>query len=293
MATYTIIGGDQKEYGPISEAQLRQWIVDGRANAQSRVKAEGATEWKTLSDLPEFGGGPTSSAPPPPLTNPATIITPKTSGMAITSLVLGILGIFTCGLTALFGLIFGIIAMSKVRNSGGKLSGHGLALAGVIVSAIFLVVLPVFAILGGMLMPALAAAKQKAQAINCVNNEKQLGLAVRIYSGNNTNHFPPAATWCDAIKAAAGSEKVFRCNAATPSSQCGYAFNAKLDGLDESKINPQTVAIFESDVGWNASGGPELMIAKPRHARVFVVGLADGSVQQLRESQLNSLRWDP
>ena len=46
-------------------------------------------------------------------------------------------------------------------------------------------------------------------------------------------------------------------------------------------------------LGWNASGGPELMIAKPRHNRVFVVGLADGSVQQLRESQLNTLRWDP
>ena len=142
-----------------------------------------------------------------------------------------------------------------------------------------------------MLMPALAAAKLKAQAINCVNNEKQLGLAVRIYSDNNTNHFPPAAAWCDAIKKTVGSEKIFKCSAAT--SQCGYAFNAKLDGLDESKINPQTVVIFESDAGWNASGGPELMIAKPRHARVFVVGLADGSVQQLHESQLNTWRWDP
>jgi prepilin-type processing-associated H-X9-DG protein len=35
------------------------------------------------------------------------------------------------------------------------------------------------------------------------------------------------------------------------------------------------------------------MIGKPRHARLFVVAFADGSVQQLRESQLNTLRWDP
>ena len=57
--------------------------------------------------------------------------------------------------------------------------------------------------------------------------------------------------------------------------------------------NPQTVELFESDTGWNASGGPELMIGKSRHARMFVVAFADGSVQQLRESQLATLRWDP
>jgi len=51
--------------------------------------------------------------------------------------------------------------------------------------------------------------------------------------------------------------------------------------------------IFESDGGWNANGGPELMIGKSRHSRVFLVAFADGSVQRLRESQLNTLRWDP
>ncbi len=291
MATYIIIGGDLKEYGPISEAQLREWIADGRAVAQSKVKTEGATEWRTLSDFPEFRDVIKSPAPPP-LTDAAPVVTPKTSAMAVTSLVLGVLGLFTCGFTALFGLILGIIAMVKVKNSGGKLSGNGLALAGVIVSGVFLFLMPLM-ILPAMLLPALAAAKQKAQEINCVNNEKQLALAIRIYSGDNKDKFPPAATWCDAIKAGLGSEKVFKCPAADTSSRCDYAFNAKLDGLDEDKINPQTVMIFESDAGWNASGGPELMIGKPRHARMFVVALADGSIHQLRESELNTLRWDP
>lgn len=292
MANYNIIGRDQKQYGPVAETQLRQWIAEGRLNAQSKVQAEGAPEWNTLSDFPEFQDVLKSSAPPPlPATTPASA--PKTSGLAVTSLVLGVLGMFTCGLTALFGLILGIIAMVKVRNSGGKLGGNGLALAGVIVSAIFLLMIPVFGMLGGMLLPALAAAKQKAQDINCVNNEKQLALAVRIYSGDHSNQFPPAATWCDAVKTSVGSEKVFKCPAASSGSRCDYAFNTKLDGLDESKVSPQTVMIFEADSGWNANGGPELMIGKPRHAHVFVVAFADGSVQQLRESQLNTLRWDP
>ena len=288
MANYIIIGSDKKEYGPITEAQLRQWIVDGRADAQSKVQVEGATEWRLLSDLPEFGDVLKKSAPP---TLPVTV--PKTSGLAITSLVLGILGLLTCGLTSLFGLILGIIALVKVKNSRGAVGGHGIALAGTIVSGIALVLIPVFAILAAMLLPALAAAKQKAQEINCVNNEKQLALAVRIYSGDNTNHFPPAATWSDAINTTVGSAKVFKCPAATSGSRCDYAFNVKLDGLEEGKVNPSTVMIFEADAGWDANGGPELMIGKLRHARMFVVAFADGSVQQLRESQLNTLRWDP
>jgi prepilin-type processing-associated H-X9-DG protein len=224
---------------------------------------------------------------PPPLPEAAPT---KTSALAVTSLVLGILGLFTCGMTALVGLILGIISLVKIQNSGGKLKGFGLALAGTIVSGIFLLMLPIFA---AMLLPALAAAKQKAQEINCVNNEKQLALAVKMYSDNHTNYFPPAATWCDAIKTYTGSESIFKCPGANSDSRCDYAFNAKLDGMDESKVNPQTVEIFESDGGWNANGGPELMIGKPRHARMFVVAFADGSVQQLRESQINTLRWDP
>ena len=33
MATYTIIGGDQKEYGPVTGDDLRQWMAEGRLNA--------------------------------------------------------------------------------------------------------------------------------------------------------------------------------------------------------------------------------------------------------------------
>jgi Domain of unknown function (DUF4190)/GYF domain 2 len=289
MADYIIIGGDQKEYGPISAEEVRQWLAEGRAAAQTKAKMEGATEWKMLSDFPEFRDVLKSSIPPL-LAASESDVTPKLSGMAITSLVLGILGMFTCALTAPFGLILGIIAVTKVKNSRGALTGFGIALAGLIVSAVALMMIPIFA---AMLLPALAAAKQKAQLINCVNNEKDLALAVKVYSGDHANHFPPAATWCDAIATLVGSEKVFKCSAGNASSRCDYGFNAKLDGLDESKINPQTVEIFESDAGWNASGGSELMIGKPRHARMFVVAFADGSVQQLRESQISTLRWDP
>ena len=54
MPTYKIIGGDQKQYGPVSEDELRQWIAEGRLSDYSLALAEGGTEWKPLTAFPEF-----------------------------------------------------------------------------------------------------------------------------------------------------------------------------------------------------------------------------------------------
>lgn len=54
MASYTIIGGDNKEYGPVTEADVKQWIAEGRLNANSRAKGEGDAEFRALAQFPEF-----------------------------------------------------------------------------------------------------------------------------------------------------------------------------------------------------------------------------------------------
>ena len=75
---YNIIGGDQKEYGPITADDLRRWIAEGRLSGQSLVRAEGGGEWRMLSAFPEFtealqaqAGQSPSAGPisPPPITS--------------------------------------------------------------------------------------------------------------------------------------------------------------------------------------------------------------------------------
>jgi prepilin-type processing-associated H-X9-DG protein len=297
---YRVLGADGKEYGPVNAETLGEWFTSSQANAQTKVKPEGAADWQTLGSLPEFAAlfsaAPGASAMPPPV--PAQFGEAKTSGMAITSLVLGILGVFTCGVTALVGLVLGIVSLVRINRSGGRLSGKGLAIAGICSSGVFLLMLPIWA---ALMLPALARAKAKAQSINCVNNVKQLDLGILLYSQANGTQLPPANSWCDAILPNVASPRVFLCPAATGGGRCHYAFNQKLGGLSLNKItNPsRTVMIFESDGGWspgggwNASGGRQLVIGNPRHSRRVVVGFADGHVEQIAESELDQLIWEP
>ncbi|MFN3408141.1 MAG: DUF4339 domain-containing protein [Limisphaerales bacterium] len=59
---FRIIGGDGREYGPVTADQLRQWLAEGRANAQTLTRRETEANWQPLANLPEFGGIVSASA---------------------------------------------------------------------------------------------------------------------------------------------------------------------------------------------------------------------------------------
>ena len=67
-----------------------------------------------------------------------------------------------------------------------------------------LVVIAIIAILAAMLLPALAAAKQRAQTLKCLNNMRQWGLGFHIYSDDNNDFVPEEGNVTGAINDTGG-----------------------------------------------------------------------------------------
>lgn len=146
---YRIIGVDGRQYGPATAEQLRQWIVEGRANAQTQTLAVGAAEWKPLGALPEFTGHFTPQNPPVirPMRPGISVAGPvlKTSSFATLGMIFGILSLLCgcgccCGLPFnLAGLVFSLIALVQINQHPDRYEGRGMAIAGLILSVASLI----------------------------------------------------------------------------------------------------------------------------------------------------------
>jgi prepilin-type processing-associated H-X9-DG protein len=140
-------------------------------------------------------------------------------------------------------------------------------------------------ILGAILFPVFARARETARKAVCLSNVKNIALAFDMYLEDNDDRFPAADAWCDALEAYLPNTEVYRC-ASVMDQPCGYAYNAALSHVQG--IAPEhasaTVLIFESDRGWNAAGGPELLSAEPRHLGGDNFGYADGHAEWM-------IRW--
>ncbi len=142
---------------------------------------QGATDQQDGSQTPGPGAQhPAAEMPLPP---------PETSGLAIASLVCGIVGFVSCGLGGLAGLVLGIWAMVKItdnplKRQGGAGHRRNLRLRRLASRR------PVRGRNCGLTMPALGRARTEARKAACMGNQHNLGLSFAMYS-NDYMVFPP------------------------------------------------------------------------------------------------------
>jgi len=324
---FRILGTDGSIEGPIGVEVLRQRLLCGQLSPETHVQRDGTSDWLPLSELPELADSlrpaagtppplPSGSAPPPSSAGPLPPATPPplpllpspsaatrsptlrqvpagapphTSALAIASLILGALGLCTVGVTALLGVPFSLAALWSIRRRQAALKGRALAWTGLGLS-VFSLVLAAVAL--GFLLPFLARMNFQSRRVSCVNNLKQVALAVRLQADEHDGKFPPAATWSDAIQPHLNSPNQLRCPDRSRAA-CGYAYNRSIAGRTTSSVAPETVMLFESDTGWNATIGPDDRFIPPPHGVMYSVAFADGSVREITAAELSTLRWEP
>lgn len=133
-------GGTQKRWyfaefgqqiGPVDDVEFSQLMLSQRVGPMTMIWRDGMPNWMTLTQVRNAGvyGLPNSYT----LGGGAYTMAPPTSGLAITSLVCGILGLIACFIiTAIPAVVCGHMAMSQIKNSNGMTSGKGMAIAGLI-----------------------------------------------------------------------------------------------------------------------------------------------------------------
>jgi hypothetical protein len=131
--------------GPVSYLDLRRMAAQGEIGPETLVWKSGMPSWVECNRFPDLtfsGPAMASAAAVPPPTQPYLAQglpiyaggPPRTSGLAVASLVLGIL--FLCGIGSLLATIFGAVAMGQISRSNGSVTGKGMAIAGFVLGII-------------------------------------------------------------------------------------------------------------------------------------------------------------
>ena len=267
------------------------------------------------TDQSDYNPPPAPPGQVPPGYQPGAPYVPvaqtKTSGLAIASLVLGIVGIVPCAffVISLVGLILGIVSLNSIKSSAGRLTGRGLAIAGIITSSLGTVLqtlmfaLPLigFAVLAPWMNTAMQASVSSQQVV-AEANMSQLCIAATIYSHEHDGRLPDPDAWEEQLQPYVSdidglvsspfdsdAGRVFAMNASLVDSAWSGPLPMVLADIPEPD---RTVLFFEVTSDSPAAGGSELLPAEPHGPDGYVIGFADGSVEAVPPEQIDNLIWD-
>ncbi len=208
---------------------------------------------------------------------PASRPRKKTSRLAIAAVILGVGGLLLVvgalvipprdyweeilapvgALATMSGLVVGVIALVRIRKSGGRLGGRSLALTGILFSLIFI---------GGLLYLDQTPCRC-ARIQSCRSNVREIARATQVWSvryGGDGAYYPPSmrALYDDGV---IEDIEAFFCPASDTEHQpekIGADFECLLDIIDE-KIPVRLVAESLTPLAWDNTAN--------RHGGVYVV----------------------
>jgi len=179
------------------------WVEDSAERIPAGTAAVYSSSYAAITRPPRYqstaGGPPVPPASPmsgsPPTAGNQRPAVQTTSGLAIASLVLSILGLF--GIGSLLGIIFGYKARREIRESRGSQGGDGLALAGIVVGFVTLVS---FALVVAFWIAAFATIRSassplQTQAARCQSDVQAVNGALAAYHADTGSLPIPTSQW--------------------------------------------------------------------------------------------------
>lgn len=114
-------------------------------------------------------------------------VAPQTSGLAVASMILGILSIAMClgPLAGIPAIIMGHKANSSIRRSGGLLQGSGMATAGLVTGYFSIFMIAMWGLLAAVAIPNFVKARKAAQFQGCKINLKSIQQAKELWAKDN------------------------------------------------------------------------------------------------------------